>query len=61
MAQDDATIAVVERPEPAPSALAKKNLTMVLKSGRRLSNLVDEILDFSKMKSGKHYVILVIA
>ncbi|MDP2340808.1 MAG: ATP-binding protein [Deltaproteobacteria bacterium] len=37
----------------ALSELAKQNLTMVLKSGRRLSNLVDEILDFSKMKSGK--------
>ncbi len=31
----------------------KKNLILVLKSGRRLATLVDDILDFSKMKSGK--------
>ena len=32
--------------------LAQRNLQMVLKSGRRLAHLVDDILDFSKMKNG---------
>jgi two-component system sensor histidine kinase ChiS len=31
---------------------AKKNLAMVQRSGRRLAHLVDDILDFSKMKNG---------
>ncbi len=31
---------------------AKRNLSMVIASGRRLSRLIDDILDFSKMKTG---------
>ena len=35
----------------ALSETAKKNLTMIVNSGRRLSHLVDDILDFSKMRN----------
>jgi two-component system sensor histidine kinase ChiS len=33
-----------------PTSLQAKNLSMIIQSGRRLSSLVDDILDFSKMK-----------
>ena len=37
----------------ALNPLVQNNLEMVVSSGRRLSRLVDDILDFSKMKSGQ--------
>ncbi len=41
---------LVESPTPPPTETVRENLMMIVDSGRRLSRLVEDIMDFAKMK-----------